>query len=251
MYGSARTEVMRGIWRRREARLNAIELRNIRGKFSVRTSESRCSQTEKAYETYVDVLMRLTNATDRSTIRRRFRFRNWRGTRAPCSVNETRADIRQEVICFTYTRTLLRTAQRDKSSTAWACCAARQRKQLAEVEQEWNALLSQHQETQAQIRARSPSTLLSHNQTAWLRGFKQCPGFGYRAFWIRARRERSYPWFVPGLSRHFRAAGRAGSNATRDALRAAVGRLTNSISRAPSRAGPRPPPPKQTTLKQP
>ncbi|MGH9902977.1 MAG: CHAT domain-containing protein, partial [Pyrinomonadaceae bacterium] len=163
LHGSARTEMKRGnLQTARKQIESAIELaESLRGKFtSPQLRVSLLAERKKHYETYVDVLMKLHESEpggdhDAAALR----IHELARARGLLDLlNEARADIRRggDPDLLARERALQRQLN-EKELYRMSLLRARGReKQLAEVEQELNALLVQHQETQAELRAKSP-----------------------------------------------------------------------------------------------
>jgi CHAT domain-containing protein/tetratricopeptide (TPR) repeat protein len=163
LYGSASTELKRGnLQMAREQIASAIDLaESLRGKF---TSEelrvSLLAEKAKHYETYVEVLMRLHEqepAGDYDALA--LQIHELARARGLLDLlTETRADIRQggDPLLLARERKLEQQLDEKERYRMSLLRTEGKEKQLAEVERELNALLTQYRNTQAEIRLKSP-----------------------------------------------------------------------------------------------
>ena len=163
LYGSARTEILRGNLETARKQIElAIELaESLRGKFSSPALRmSILADRKRHYETYIDVLMRLhEREPNREYDALALQIQELARARGLLDLlNESHADIRQggDPVLLARERNLQAQINDKEFFRMTVLRSSGREKQLADVEQELNGLLLQHRQTQAEIRAKSP-----------------------------------------------------------------------------------------------
>jgi CHAT domain-containing protein/tetratricopeptide (TPR) repeat protein len=163
LYGSARTEILRGNLETARKQIElAIELaESLRGKFSSPALRmSILADRKRHYETYIDVLMRLhEREPNREYDALALQIQELARARGLLDLlNESQADIRQggDPVLLARERAIQSQINDKEFYRMTVLRSSGKEKQLADVEQELNTLLLRHRETQAEIRAKSP-----------------------------------------------------------------------------------------------